>query len=358
VVTLSAREPCAEIIDDGVLNAGEDQISDRVFIDITLGAQPGPGGGIPAGRPMTAFQFSLSWDVDVLDVYGKSIFFLSSAAGMVLPISNIGFLPDTLSPYTLLVNDSGPAETGPGVLARLTLAGDAAGTATFTLTNVKIQDGLNETVPVTTVNSARLAVSKDLDGDGTLELMGDLGAELFTCEDGDADGVSYEAEDPCGSDDLNAAVRPERLDLAGDDDGDGMFDEALPGPVSDGFDCDGDGWTGAEEMSLYAAGTTANDQDACGGNGWPADLDPDNVLGIGDFNSFMFPLRINGTFNKFSHPVPDPDDANIERWNLAGGGMIDIGDLNAISPAVTASAARPPMLGGTPAFGQACPWPP
>jgi hypothetical protein len=177
----------------------------------------------------------------------------------------------------------------------------------------------------------------------------------------DCDHGANSTESACGSDPADAASSPERLDLAGDDDGDAMLNEALPSPGSDGFDCDGDGWTGAQEMALYAAGTTANDQDACGGNGWPADMDPNNILDIGDFNSFTFPLGADdghGTYAYFGHPAPDAGRVNEERWNLAGGGMIDIGDLNAISPAVTASTSRPPMFGGTPAFGQTCPWPP
>jgi len=163
---------------------------------------------------------------------------------------------------------------------------------------------------------------------------------------------------------VNSAIRPERLDgpFAGlSDDGDGAVDEGLPSPGSDAFDCDGDGWTGVEEMSLYVAGTTANDQDACGNNGWPADLDPNNMLSIGDFNSFAFPFGPDdghGTFAYFGHTVPDTGRTNEQRWNLSGGGAIDIGDLNAINPAVKAATARPPMLGGMAAFAQTCPWPP
>ena len=43
-VALSPQEVCAEIIDDGVRNADED-IIDKALIDITVGAQPGPGEG-------------------------------------------------------------------------------------------------------------------------------------------------------------------------------------------------------------------------------------------------------------------------------------------------------------------------
>jgi len=92
----------------------------------------------------------------------------------------------------------------------------------------------------------------------------------------------------------------------------------------------------------------------CGNDGWPADLDPNNALDIGDINSFVFPLRGDGSFNKFGHPVPDPDDPNIKRWNLDPDGAVNISDINAINPAVTASTARPPMFNGEPAFGKTC----
>jgi hypothetical protein len=117
------------------------------------------------------------------------------------------------------------------------------------------------------------------------------------------------------------------------------------------------------------APNTRHDQDPCGNNGWPADLiNNDNILNIGDFNSFLFPLRSlddgHGTFNKFGHTVPD-SDPNIARWNLdpagPGAATINIGDLNALNPSVLASTARPPMFGGLPAFftnGGQCPYPP
>jgi hypothetical protein len=91
----------------------------------------------------------------------------------------------------------------------------------------------------------------------------------------------------------------------------------------------------------------------------------DNILNIGDLGSFIFPLRGDGSFNKFGHPVPDAADPNIARWNLdtLGGStaVINIGDLNAVNPSVQASTARPPMFGGQPAFfasGGLCPYPP
>ncbi len=208
-------------------------------------------------------------------------------------------------------------------------------------------------------------------------------------DDGDGwpnDGCPGASEtNACGSNSLDAASIPERLDLPGDDDGDTLIDEALPGGSS-GYDCDGDGWTGTQEQLIFQAVGTANDQDPCGNDGWAADLDPNNNLDIGDFTSFLFPkLDLNGNtipeepgappggdddghgfFHTFGHPAgenidDDGDtivDLNTTRWNTKTvDAVIDIGDLAVLSPAVTAPTARPPMFGGLPAFfAGPCPW--
>lgn len=121
-------------------------------------------------------------------------------------------------------------------------------------------------------------------------------------------------------------------------------------------DEDFDGFRDTDEAQI---GTSAHDP--CGGTGWPADLDPNNMLDIGDFNSFVFPMGTDdghGAFAYFGHPVLDPGRTNEERWNLSPNEAIDIADINAINPAVSASTSRPPMLGGTPAFAQSCPYAP
>ena len=83
-VTLTAREPCINMIDDGVLNGDEDTLvtgQDRASIDLTVGQQPGPGGGVPVSRLMSSWQYTLNWDVDVMDIDIQSANFLILAAG-------------------------------------------------------------------------------------------------------------------------------------------------------------------------------------------------------------------------------------------------------------------------------------
>ena len=95
-----------------------------------------------------------------------------------------------------------------------------------------------------------------------------------------------------------------------------------------------------------------------------------NILNIADLNSFLSPLRPDGSFNKFNHPLDDDGNAVIDaamaRWNLQTSPHeatteINIGDLNALLTGAAGSRARPPMFGGPQAYfasGGMCPWPP
>jgi len=211
--------------------------------------------------------------------------------------------------------------------------------------------------------------------------------------DPDGDGVIDEA--PCGGNNSNPNLRPERIDAAfpGDDDGDTLVNEPLPAG-SNNYDCDGDGWTGVQESLLYGnAPSTVRDQDPCGNNGWPLDLTgSSNAANIADLNSFLAPTRTgdnldaHGAFNMFSHPLDDDGDTKIEdnekpnsnggfndpptfnlgRWNLSlpphlPATLLNIADLNSVLTGALGSPARPPMFHGELAFytnSGTCPWPP
>lgn len=190
----------------------------------------------------------------------------------------------------------------------------------------------------------------DNDSDG----LGDV------CDsDDDDDGVLDSDETACGSDSLNAASRPERTDdlFAGvDDDGDTQIDEPITG--ASGADCDGDGFTAADEDYIFSP-TTQSDQDACGSSprGWPADLatggtpiDSTNKINVLDITSFLVPVRYFGT-----DVGTNPGD---QRWDLVPGKGIFLTDVN-IQDLTRLITLVPPMLDGARAFGGPdCPWNP
>ena len=84
--------------------------------------------------------------------------------------------------------------------------------------------------------------------------------------DDDNDLVFDADEGTCGSNPLDGASRPERVDgpFAGvDDDGDTQVDEALP-PGAANFDCDGDGYKGSAEDHVFSyLPQTNGDQKTC-----------------------------------------------------------------------------------------------
>ena len=223
----------------------------------------------------------------------------------------------------------------------------------------------------------------DVDGDN----IGDA------CDSGDFDGdfFSDQAEFFCGSPPGDGTKVPERLGNGVDDDGDTSIDETQAAVA--GFDCDGDGFdddleatlvwpaddgdggatgdeTGADcgDVEDNDADTVVNDgcsTGAFGHNGtghqercadstdthdevndqWSADFDDNGRLNIQDVTRFAFPVM------HFGENVDDPVTDAHARWNLGGGGTININDVSKLGAAVL----KPPMFGGEPAFGLTCP---
>jgi len=191
-------------------------------------------------------------------------------------------------------------------------------------------------------------------GDGDADVLGNVCDPCPSSAHCDSDTIKDGPETRCGSDPAQSRWRPERLDwrFAGvDNDGDALVDEPLP-PGVGGYDCDGDGYSGAAEDHVFGA-TGGRDQDACGNNGWPADLFSDgvslNTITLQDVASFLAPVRRLDT---------SPGDAGYNvRWDLVpgstGGKQINLVDVSSIS------TLKPPMLAGAKALsGPACPWPP
>ncbi len=175
----------------------------------------------------------------------------------------------------------------------------------------------------------------------------------------DNDPVEDVAEQNCGSDPMDAGKKPERVDLSGDEDGDGQFNEALP-PGAEAYDCDGDGYKGSAEASVYN-GSTVADQDPCGTGaappggtpiGWPADTTAAggfsaNKVNISDLAAYVGVPRYYNT-----NVGTNPGDYRLDIVPGSTFGMhINIVDLQSIA------FGAPPMLGGVRMFnGPPCPW--
>jgi hypothetical protein len=167
---------------------------------------------------------------------------------------------------------------------------------------------------------------ENFDGDG----QGDA------CDsDDDNDGAADAGEGPCGGDQFDAAVIPERINgaYAGvDDDGDTAVDEALP-PGSENFDCDDDWFTGNVEMFVFEAADTVDDQAPCPEtpfpgddvyDRWPADFDDNQVVNVLDFSQMLPPF--------FGSTTGDPNYR--PRRDLLPDGVINVLDLRGVLPPV------------------------
>lgn len=175
-----------------------------------------------------------------------------------------------------------------------------------------------------------------------------------TCdEDDDNDGVADGDESNCGGDPYDAGKKPERLDLPGDENGDGLTTDGLPSGAQN-FDCDGDGYKGSIESHVFSV---ARDQDACGTDAWPSDFvsagipNSTNRITVTDLTSFLAPIR------RLDTSVGAPGFSN--RWDLMPGKGLFASDIavNDLTALLAGSSGNPPMLQGVRAFnGPACPW--
>ena len=221
----------------------------------------------------------------------------------------------------------------------------------------------------------------DVANDDQDDADGDLIGDACDSGDTDFDSVSDETEYHCGSPRDDGALIPERVDgpfTGANDDGDGLIDEALL-PFALGFDCDGDGYTGAAENNVYSyVGQTDGDQKTCQEYDtnftavdpnqtsatpslrWPSDfnssaspIDSFNRLNILDLTAFLAPVKYFGT-----DLGTNPGDV---RWDLTPGKGVFPTDINIqdITAMIAGSSGAPPMLGGAKAlFGPVCPWAP
>ena len=373
---LGTVENCAQIVENNVQDADEDGV-DKLIVDITAT-------NIPATNRMIAWAATVIYDPGLLRVSGSNLsqWLIAAKPGSAwLDISDT--LPDTDGSFSMATLDGGPvpstAEAGSGVLARIeieSVASGPGGSALVLSENAHVDVLADAKYPDQTTHAAVLVgmvggnACGDDDGDtipnggdncpnmagpNQANLDGDAKGDICDPDD-DGDGSGDTAETACGGDPLNPAVRPERTDLTGNDDGDSETNEPLPSGAA-GHDCDGDGYTGANED--YYFGTAARgDQDPCGtAAGWPADFvaggipDSTNRITIADAISFIAPDRHFNT-------SPGEEPLFDARWDLVPGPGLFLEHIN-ISDFISPPVVAPPMLNGVRAQGgPPCPWAP
>ncbi len=184
-------------------SCGSAALGSVLTVDIGIGPN-----GVPAERPLTAFQVEFQYEPSVLELTDADPeFLLSSMPGSFL----FTFLtPGEDGRYTAAFADfggMGTAETGPGVLVRLTFRAIGPGLSPIIVipVNTLLQDNVNETIPIQHLVSAAVGV------DGA------------ACVDDDADGVVD------GADNCPATPNPEQADR----DSDFLGDACDPTPVHD-----------------------------------------------------------------------------------------------------------------------------
>jgi hypothetical protein len=148
-----------DAIDDCV-SAPVDQ---PVDIDIVI-----PSPGVPADRGIAAYQFSIMYDPAVVWIAADdSDMLLAQAAGSnVIAIADPK--PDSNAVYqswgvdfgTSGIEPAGSSETGPGVIARITLLPQSDGVSPLTLSNVLLIDDASERLSLEPVQSGSVYVGQ------------------------------------------------------------------------------------------------------------------------------------------------------------------------------------------------------
>ena len=237
----SAVDTCLEI------GSGASQV-----IDIVVGPI-----GIPATTPLKSFQFSLAYNASVVNVsaVNTSQLLNANAGSSVFGASEATPGSDGSHTISALDISVSTGETGPGIIARVTLQAVGTGTGPLTLElgtgGAALFTSGPTVIPITNVGSATIAVNSpgacagDADGDGVPD-SSDLCSGTATGAQVDGNGCS---------------------DAQVDEDGDGVCDPGFP---SQGPSTCSDGG-GAGDLCLGTASGDAVDLSGCS----DAQVDPD-----------------------------------------------------------------------------------
>ncbi len=145
----------------------------------------------PADR-LDSFQFQLLYDPSVVHVTAADLnqMLAVNAGSFVFPFIQIDNTNGVLGIGAAEFGADATGEAGNGVLARITLSGEASGTSALTLTNLAVIKPGSVGIPVATVLDGSIAVGQacasflDTDGDGFTD-----GVEAF---------VGTDSNDACG----------------------------------------------------------------------------------------------------------------------------------------------------------------
>ncbi len=258
--SIGSVELCRSTIKNGVLDADEDAI-DALTIDVVVGPQ-----GVPAQQPMAGFQYTLNYDGTAVRVTAADHVQLIGAAGGTIPIDVSDPLPDGDGTWTgAFVDASTNVESGPGVLARVTIeaVGSAPSVTALTLSDVIVAEISGQYIRVDRVEGGAVAVNA-------------------TCGDSDGDGILNSTDD--------------------DDDGDRFMD-------------------GSE---LYVGTDPLDDcSDVSGDDAWPPDRDKDTDADIGDVvANFRGKIMNPEAYDVRSDPDGDVDNDVGDVVIMYGGGNI------------------------------------
>ncbi len=247
--------------------------------------------GVPADRPIIGFQFYLIYNPAVVHVTGFDANFLLAAAAnsQVFNVSDV--TPDTDGRFeagALDLTGEPAADSGPGVLARITFSAVGQGTTdlAFVPLETVLVDTLNQQIAVQNISGGHIVVD-----------------DPVGCPDGDGDGASDQF-DNCPS-----VPNPLQQDF----DGDSIGDACDP-------DVDGDGVLNDSDLCPSTPHTGWNPVDVYGCSNLDVDQDGDRVCDPGAPSGG--PSACTGSDNC-------PVNWNRDQSDVDGDGLGDVCDPDA-----------------------------